>query len=138
MKIVFNLLFLAILFSTCKYEDGPKLSLRTKKHRLVNNWHFDKYFENGVDKTDIFLHQMNNYSYSVDFNSDNTYKITEIWGQTKSETGTWEFIIDKNYINFMSNNSNEEYKWKILRLTEKEIWFEYDLNNNHIERHLKE
>ena len=39
-----------LLLAGCKYEDGPAISLRSKKARAANTWQIDKAFENGVDR----------------------------------------------------------------------------------------
>ena len=42
----------AFTFSGCgKYEDGPSISLLTKKARVAGTWGVEKYMVNGVDQT---------------------------------------------------------------------------------------
>ena len=48
---LFLILICFVTFSCKKYEDGPTVSLRTKKARVVNKWKVDSYYINGVDKT---------------------------------------------------------------------------------------
>ena len=54
MKIV-KLTALAVAgvltFAACKYEEGPKISLRSKRDRVANEWKIVKYEYNGFDVT---------------------------------------------------------------------------------------
>ena len=48
-KLVIGLGLLVIGFGCKKYEDGPGLSLRTKKERATAEWEIKSYTYNGVD-----------------------------------------------------------------------------------------
>ena len=53
LKNIYLLIFPALVFvSSCIYEDGPKMSFRSKKARAVNTWVIDKAYGGGVDNTD--------------------------------------------------------------------------------------
>ena len=54
-----HLITLAALLFLCapackKYDEGPALSLRSKKSRIANKWKVDKLFKNGVDSTKYY------------------------------------------------------------------------------------
>ena len=53
MKYSLTMLAIILMVSACKYDDGPKFSLRSKTHRAVNTWYLDKAYENGVDKRNM-------------------------------------------------------------------------------------
>lgn len=138
MKKIIGILTLSILFTACKYEDGPKLSLRTKKHRAVNTWHIDKVFENGIDKTTDYKNAYVNYQIAI--KSDNTYELTyrPFNIGDYSETGNWDFSGDKVFINFTPKDSKNPGQWKILRLTEKETWVVQNINGRDVELRMKD
>ena len=64
-------------FSSCKkYEEGPALTLLSKKQRAANTWNILKYYENGTDKTEdaksvfgdfVLIIDRNNMKYSKSF-----------------------------------------------------------------------
>ena len=138
MKKIIGILALSILFAACKYEDGPKLSLRTKKHRAVNTWHIDKVFENGMDKTTDYKNAFVNYQ--IDLKSDNTYKLKYRPFNLSDylETGNWAFSNDKVFINFTPKDSKSPGQWKILRLTETETWVIQNINGKDVELRMKD
>ena len=137
-KLIYPVLIL-LLVSACKYEDGPKLSLRSKAHRAINTWYLDQAFEGGTNKTDDYKNAY--FNYQIDINKDKSYTIKyrpfNVFDY--KETGTWDFSSDKLYINFTpSTGSNGASKWKILRLKEKETWVVQTINGKDVELHLKD
>jgi len=138
MKHIIGLLTITLLLSLCKYEDGPKLSLRTKKHRAVNTWHIDKVFENGVDKTAEYKNTFVNYQ--IDLKKDNSYelKYRPLNIGDYIETGNWAFSGDKVFINFTPKDSKSPSQWKILRLTESETWVIQNLDGKDVELRMKD
>lgn len=111
-------IFLAALFFTgCKkYDEGPALSLRSKKGRVANVWKIE-------------------YAYDFNTNSEITQTYTgETWEFTRKgefterdfgnidKTGTWELISKKKglFIDMSSGGGDDFYD--ILKLKEKEMW----------------
>lgn len=45
----------ALTFAACKYEDGPKISLRAKRDRVANEWRIEKYTYNDSDRTNLLV-----------------------------------------------------------------------------------
>lgn len=90
-RTVLVILVSLLCFSSCKYEDGPALSLRSKRTRAANIWTIDKVFENGVDKTEDYKNTFVNYKmvmhknliYTLTYRPFNLYNF--------EETGTWGF-----------------------------------------------
>jgi hypothetical protein len=109
-----------IIGSGCKYEEGPALSLRTKKTRLVGEWRIDKLFEeNG---TEIELSQFQK-SITIEFTTANKF-IMRIQGDTYDQ-GMWDFSADKEKVLVFeddSTNSSPVVEFQILRLKNKELW----------------
>ena len=136
-KITFILLLFSI-FNGCKYEDGPSISIRTKKHRAVNTWHIDQVFESGVDRTDDYKNTFVNYK--IELKKDNSYELTYRpfnFGEYK-ETGTWDFSGDKVFIMFTPKDGKVANPWKILRLTETETWVIQDIDGKDVELRMKD
>ena len=103
------------LASCGKYEDGPGISLLTKKARLTGEWDAVEYeTSNGIVTAD-------NSSSTVEFDKSGTVTFKE---DGFSITGTWEFSSDKEKIviktEFFGVPDTEELT--ILRLTNKEFW----------------
>jgi hypothetical protein len=108
------LLMLFINLAACgKYEEGPSLSLRTKKARLVGSWELDEV--NGRNAT----------SGNVRFQDDGDFLLTEenSSGQTIRIEGEWEFSNNKDEIEITIGNIRLD-DWNILRLTNKDLWVE--------------
>lgn len=64
-----------LTFAACKYDEGPKMSLRTKRDRVSNEWLVEKFTLNGKDLTKVV-----NKDSSVSFQGDTTisYNFTTI------------------------------------------------------------
>lgn len=45
----------ALTFAACKYEEGPKISLRAKRDRVANEWRIEKYTYNDSDRTETLV-----------------------------------------------------------------------------------
>lgn len=62
------LLFVSVILMaiSCRYEEGPGISLRTVQNRLQGTWHVDKFFINTIDSTDYYYREFNCYLYFTD------------------------------------------------------------------------
>jgi Lipocalin-like domain len=132
------LLLFSIAFGSCKYEEGPKISLRTKKHRAVNTWYLEKAFENGVDKTTEYKAAY--VDYKIEIKNDDKYTLSYRAFNLidYSESGTWSFSNDKININFNPAGSAGPSAWKILRLKEHETWVMQQINGKDVELRMKD
>ena len=110
-------------FSGCgKYEDGPSISLLTKKARVAGTWGVEKYMVNGVDQTAAWRQVYS--SENLIFDKAGTYSATynTILGPF-TDTGTWAFINDKANLQLISSSANSVADvWEIIRLTNSELW----------------
>lgn len=141
MKIKNNLvlLILTLVFaSSCIYEDGPKMSFRSKKARAVNTWSIEKAYQDGLDKTDEYKNALVNYTLSL--KSDDNYRLSyRAYNLIEYvETGTWTLSDDKLYIVFKPANTTQENKSKILRLKNHEAWVIVAVNGKDVEFHFKD
>jgi hypothetical protein len=112
-------LAIAFLLPACKYEEGPKISLRSKKARVVNQWKVEKISQNGYDIT--ITYQASLPDLVCDFKDDGT--VINSWtqgGQTVNDSETWEFTSDKAGLNITSGGIATT--WDILRLKNDEMW----------------
>lgn len=138
MKKISFILFAAfsmalVTFSSCgKYEEGPGLSLSSKKSRVVNTWVIEKVIMNGQDETALFLLFLGDHSF--EYKRDDTY---EFLASGERETGTWSFDSDKDHLELMETGTTTKYLQKILRLTAKEMWLVEDDGTDKIEIHYK-
>ena len=109
--VVFN-------FASCKYEDGPKISLRTKTARLTGEW----------EATYIAGEKVpSELNYIVEFEKGGDLIVTysyNYYGQSYSESykGEWEWQNGKETIEISLDGSKED--WDVTRLTNKELEFE--------------
>lgn len=118
-KIFASALLLVLAFTVVipackKYEEGPGISLRSKKERVANEWKYERVLagdgaEQSPDYEGMLLTIKNDFTFS---GYDHQESINE---------GTWKFGEKKKNI-ILQNNSGVEDQWLILRLTENEFW----------------
>lgn len=106
-------------FSCKKYDEGPALSLLSKKQRLDGIWSLVQVINNGVDVTSLYPED---HSYVIDKNG--SFKKISNGVET---TGTWEFNSDKTEILLTIDNSPDADVHKVLRLTNKHLWWKRTL-----------
>ncbi|MEY4002218.1 MAG: hypothetical protein RIT07_260 [Bacteroidota bacterium] len=122
-----------VTFSSCgKYEEGPGISLRSKKARVVNTWVIEKYLENGVDLTSDILPFLG--SYTIEYKKDETF---EILNDGDREIGKWSLDSKKENLEMMYDGSTSKDLAKILRLTNDELWLVEDDGTDKYEIHYK-
>lgn len=104
-----------VLGSCSKYEEGPALSLRTKKARVANTWQADKYVSEDGTETEA------NDESTIEYEKDGTFTVKS--GAFSFE-GTWEFNSDKTGIitSLESNGVTQESTLIIIKLKNDEMW----------------
>jgi hypothetical protein len=112
-------------FSSCKYEDGPSISLRTKKGRLTGEW--EATYIAGQKVT-------NGQSFILEFEKDGDVTVETTYSyygytSTYSSKGEWEWEDNKKSLEITFDGDKEE--WDITRLTNKEFEFEDSDNNKY-------
>lgn len=141
MKKICNIVVITAVFSafmSCsKYEEGPKISLRSKEARVENTWKVEKYYKNGEDKTaDFFADKIN---YIETFTEDNKWSLSYTDGddsELETDSGTWDFDKeDKTLIDRNAGGSTWE-ELTILKLKNKEFWFWYMDGSDKKEYHM--
>ncbi len=118
LKFSLVAVFAALLvFGACgKYEEGPSMSLRSKKARLAGDWKVVKVVAGSVEVSDL-----SEYGGTTTFDKDGTGKVS---GGPLAVAFEWEFSDDKTKIITKTTILGVEGKVeaKILRLTNKELW----------------
>ncbi len=116
----------AIISSCGKYEEGPNLSLASKKGRVANTWKVEAFLQDGVDKTSDYRVGVasESYEYKKDGTYTESFTLTVLGGGlTTTETGTWEFINDNEAIKTLSNVSGSKADtMNVLRLKGNDMW----------------
>ena len=143
---------LTLIVAACtKYEEGPWISFRSVKNRLEGEWHVVKYTNNGVDSTAIKLadkyffnkieFSFKEYSYFIRL-SDAAYNnaLGSIYKDMSHGRFYELFSSDvyaykkKSLVSFPPFDTTVNVfknKWKILKLTKKEMKVRYiDKNDN--------
>lgn len=119
-KFLLTLLSIVFVLGACsKYEEGPAISLLTKKARITGDWKPEKIisssgkveYYNGVSRM-LRIMKNDNFEEHVD--------------NSIERKGTWSFTKDKEYFSITYQEEGitfiEEYK--IIRLKNKELWME--------------
>ncbi len=112
--IVFN-------FTSCKYEDGPKISLKSKTARLAGLWNVES-----IDGEDLG----SDFSLEMDFEKDGDLTLTQSYSYYGYSydydiKGEWEWG-DKKETLEVTLDGGETIEFEIKRLTSEEFWFDYD------------
>ena len=115
------LLALFVLPSCNKYEEGPAVSLRTKKERVSNEWQIENAYRNGEDVTDEYD------EYALRLRKDGDAELAALYSSGdftfEYETqGTWSFEDKKEELNMDFENDEADRRYQILRLKEDELW----------------
>jgi len=123
--------FMAILtlISCSTYEDGPVLSLKSKKKRLVNSWMYVTVLRNGNNVT--FVDTLQNYAASsIGFNDDNRFTQIDFIGQDYiTLDGDWQFSEKKDSL-ILTYDLGNERKILITKLKRNSFHFEELIENN--------
>ena len=131
MKYAFLFIAFAVLIGSCKYEEGPFISFRTKKGRIANKWAYDLVLSNGIDETADYKD-----SYIEFLKPDKVI----LSGDIGIDEGLWQFKSESKMVIklFMTNSSGEDYtrEWIITRLKENEMWLKEVSNTTIVEYHL--
>lgn len=118
-RTFFALLTLTLVLVSCgKYEEGPGLSLLSKKMRLTGTWAPSEYIDANGNVTTLDS-SMGTVTYENDGTVTSSYTFL---GQTITVTGTWEFNSDKTAI-VTTVNSQTSTSDPINRLSNKDLWF---------------
>lgn len=120
------LAMITLVLSSCKYEEGPFISVVPKVERVTNTWIATKSIHNGVEE--VGLDGFEQVQFYKEGNCDLIFD-GGIFGNILYN-GTWSFSTDKKSILLNLNDdatglTSYEATWEILRLKEEEMWVKY-------------
>lgn len=106
--IIASFLGIALLFSACgKYEEGPKLSLASKKARVAGEWKIDKITVNGTEQT--LDEATKNMVMTLEKDGTGKVKMSYLGVSIESEI-EWKFNDDKTKL--MSRGKDAQGNWE--------------------------
>lgn len=117
----------SVLTSCSKYEEGPKLTLLSKKNRLTNDWKLTAIADSNGTSLD-----MTGFSTTMSLENDGAFSGNSnytAFGQqvfNYDVTGTWEFTDDKETLTLTTltvntQSTNDISKMTIVRLANDEL-----------------
>lgn len=116
------LIGLPMFFISCKkYEEGPALSLRSKKERVANTWEIEKAYDDGEDVTDSY----DQFELQLLNNGEATLAAIYTYGDFTFEAetnGDWSFENNKEELRLDFEDDDADRTYQILRLKEDELW----------------
>ncbi len=144
------ILFLGLL-SCKKYEDGPCISFRKAKNKIVAEWQVESFSINNVDNTSLYQSTCNcNFKFEAKYTTGfdpNIFYFTNCKGFANEIIGDYDFadnnkILKTNpgrvkltdekdtSIHYIGPIGSERFtEWQIKRLTKKELWIETNYYN---------
>ncbi len=153
--IFFSFIFAFAIFSCSKYEDGPLISLKSKKNRLLGEWKVVEFKKDNEDLTQMYMDSCGcDIEFTYDYNIDYGPKDNFVWlkcsydcgnydsGQHEGFRSSWTFSENKKKIWMnIGHNINPNYRlgvypltfckycwsyFEILRLTSDDLWVRHD------------
>lgn len=120
MKNVFILLIIIVFVSCGKYEEGPKMSLKSKTARLCRNWEVEKVVRENEDITAEHLERYKKHEMKfVDIGSLKETIGDIVLAKAWEWTDKKESIIVTTYL----PGDTFQHEFFIKRLTSKELWY---------------
>ena len=113
-----SLVVLLNLSSCKKYDDGPSFSLKSKNGRLTGEWTVDEINKVKTVGSTITLE----FEKNGDFSFGSSYSYYG-YSYSYSYDGEWDWEDGKKSVE-VSIDGEDKTEWEILRLTNKELWFE--------------
>jgi len=111
---------LAATSSCGKYEDGPGLTLLSKKSRVVGEWDVKSIGSNVLTSE---------YGINMSFEKNGSMIFSYIYGgSNETYSGSWDFALDKE--NLLLTVDGEAIIYEIKRLTNKEMWLDDDITSD--------
>jgi len=129
-----------IAIASCKkYEEGPSMSLRSKKSRIAGEWTIDKVLYNGSDVTSTYFPSGTTYKMTMEKGGSWNSTLTTSLG-TSTDKGTWEFVEKKESLKMVTEGSGDADgdTSVIVKLKNKELWFEDKSGSNTTRWQLKQ
>lgn len=145
-NIKYLLFAVILLFSGCKYEEGPFISFRTACDRICREWEIERFYVDGADSLPDF---QNKLIYCMTYKFDKDMSNLELYGydcvggidsiQHNYYDGGWFLHENNRKISFGLGYIGQNYgplfiggdlRWTIIKLSSKEMWLEIVYFNN--------
>lgn len=111
---------IAFNFASCKYEDGPKLTLKSKNSRLVGEWDGKIIAGETLESDAEFILEFeDDGDMKVKFSYSYTYAGTT-YSYNYDELGSWSWEDNKETLELKIDSEVTELS--ITRLTSDELW----------------
>ncbi len=111
-----------VIASCKKYEEGPGISLRTKKARFIGIWQLNKWTIDGTEQElSSITWSLSTYS-SGNYEKTIQYNIPPLPTTTDIEQGTWEFDKKKENVLFLVSGNPGAIPQEIIKLKNRELW----------------
>lgn len=126
--LTFIIVFVIVLTSCSKLEDGPFFSVYSKTKRIKRSWKI----ESVLDLKTNEYHYKEYDGWILTFEGDSKYTQKIVYGGiTKTEKGVWKFEKDVLYMIYYPQKYTIEKQYQLLRLTQKELWVKNDVEEIH-------
>jgi hypothetical protein len=144
MIILFLSSILLFVNFSCKYEEGPLISLESKFQRISGVYKMSSFCINGVESIDRYQNECNcKWRFIFDEDNDHELNLRLTNCVIDSISGHYQFC-DKGYLLIRLDPSTPNYYcvyydpirsvstilWDIRRLTTDELWLETTCNEN--------
>lgn len=135
-KIIVSIIAFSFLIASCgKYEEGPSLSLRSKKARIAGEWKIESVYQDGTDITTEYNALVGSDA-TFHIEKSGTYHIHYTGGE---DEGTWAFKDGKDEVTFTSGETGSEPEdYHILKLKNTEMWLQHHHGDETLEFHYKQ
>lgn len=123
---------LSSAFYSCKYDDGPLVSFRSKEARVINSWAYDLTLRNGLNVTTASVPGAINYvNSSLGFDDNGLFSlIEEIDADLNVYDGTWSFSDKKESLLLSYTDGNIPPRELFIRkLNHKKLWLEETIDD---------
>lgn len=131
LKITLFIFTIAALFACTKYEEGPKISLKRTKKKLVGTWEFS-YIKD--DTTNISYNPIKYYFgdiQTIDIRSNMDISIDGKYTGVLTKTDLNKHVYGALNDSTLNNTPNSaQFRIQILRLTKDELIFRPYINAN--------
>jgi len=136
MKNTFRLLLVLLTICSglysCKYDEGPLVSLRSKEARVINSWAYELTLRNGLNVTTASVPGAINYvNSSLGFDDNGLFSlIEEIDSSLTVYDGTWSFSDKKESILLSYTDASVPPRELFIRkLNHKKLWLEETIDD---------
>lgn len=121
-------LLISMALISCRYEEGPKISLRSVHNRLDGQWRIQSVEKNNADETNNYKSVFVDYQLEIKKDGEYTLSYRPLNQGTYTENGAWVTAKDKKTITLTQQtgaNPGSKSTWLIIRLSKDEFWAKY-------------